>query len=72
MNFPQSNVLIEIRLLRLIDLIEPAASVLRANGKESEAVDLFRLRAKIREGLSFEESKPLFDKYTKNLFGEKI
>lgn len=71
MRIPQGVVKLDVRSLQLANLIEMANNLLRAEGREEDAVTLFRLRTKIREGLSFEEAKPIFDKHTKTLFGEK-
>lgn len=71
MNFPHGVVRLDTRCTQLIDSIEIAAASLREVGKESEAISLFRLRARIREGLPFEDAKSIFDEKTKTLLGEK-
>jgi hypothetical protein len=70
MYIPQGILTLDVGRLKLAESIELAASSVRSKGKEDEALALFRLRTKIREGLSYEEAKPIFDKYTKNLLGE--
>lgn len=50
-------------LLRIIDLIEIAATQRRAEGNKEDARALFRLRASIREGrLPYEEAQRAFNK----------
>lgn len=71
MHIPQRVAQLDVRSLQLVDYIEIAAASLRAEGKEEDAIALFRLRTKIREGLSYEEAKPIFDQHTQSLFGEK-
>lgn len=71
MNIPKGIIKLDVRRLKLIDQVEMAATSLREKGEEDEAILLFRLRIKIREGLSFEEAKSIFDKHTKNFLGEK-
>jgi hypothetical protein len=71
MNVPQGVVKLDVRLLQLVDSLEIASILLRREGREEDAVSLFRLRIKIREGLSYENAKPIFDKHTKSLLGEK-
>lgn len=68
MNIPQGVVSLDTRPQQLIDCIEIAAASLRGKGEEVCAIELFRLRIKIREGLSYEEAKPIFDEHTKTLF----
>lgn len=57
--------------IQLIDSIEVVAALARSQGKEEDAVALFRLRIKIREGLPYNEAKALFDLHTKGLLTEK-
>jgi hypothetical protein len=71
MNIPQGLISLDVRRVRLADLIEMAAASLRGDGKESDALALFRLRIKIREGLSYEKAKSIFDKHTKTYLEEK-
>ncbi len=71
MNIPQGVVSLDVRPQRLIGYIEVAAASLRGKGEETSAIALFRLRIRIREGLSYEEAKPIFDQHTLSLFGEK-
>ena len=70
MNFPKGIVEVDVKRLKLAGLIEIAAASLRGDGKEDEAIALFRLRIKIREGLSYEEAKPIFDKHTKSILAK--
>lgn len=70
MHIPKGIVKFDNRRLQLADFIEIAAARLRGDGKEDEAVALFRLRIKIRKGLSYEEAKPIFDKHTKSILGK--
>ena len=71
MNIPQGSVNLDVRQLRLIDSIEAASASLRKEGKDKDAVALFRLRSKIREGFSLDEAKSIFDIHTKTLLEEK-
>ena len=71
MKFPQGFVRLDIRSLQLIDSAEIAATSFREKGNEVDAIALFRLRTRIRQGLSFEEAKPIFDKHIKTHLGEK-
>lgn len=71
MNIPQGAIQLDMRRVELVNLIEIAAASLREKGKEEEATSLFRLRIKIREGLSYEKAKSIFDKCTQTLLGEK-
>jgi len=71
MNIPQGVIKLDVRRVKLIDLIEMATASLREKGEEEEAVSLFRLRTKIREGLSYEKAKSIFDKCTQTLSREK-
>lgn len=72
MHIPQSFVKLDVRLLRLVNYIDTATPLLKGEGEEESAIVLFRLRKKIREGLSFEKAKPIFDKHTKSLLEEKL
>ena len=67
MHFPQKAVKLNVQQLQLIDSIEVAAASLRELGNENEAISLFRLRIKIREGIPFEGAKTLFEKLTTTL-----
>lgn len=71
MNIPKGIVIVDVSRLRLASLIEIASAGLRDAGNEDDAIALFRLRTKIRGGLSYEEAKPIFDEHTKTLFEEK-
>lgn len=71
MNIPHGVIRLDIKRLQLADFIEIAAAGLRENGKEEDAVALFKLRTKIREGLSYEEAKLIFDKHTKSILSKK-
>lgn len=70
MKIPQGIVELDIKCMKLADSISIASATLRGNGQEADAIALFRLRIKIREGLSYEEAKPIFDKHTKNILEE--
>lgn len=67
----QKFVKLDVRLLQLVDSIETSIIFLKEKEKEKNAIALFRLWTKIREGLSYEKAKPIFDKHTKTLFEEK-
>jgi hypothetical protein len=54
--------------MELAHSIEMASTYARAAGREADAMALFRLRIKIREGLSYEEAKVIFDQHTEGLF----
>ncbi len=71
MHIPQRVAQLDVRSLQLVDYIEIAAASLRGKGEETSAIALFRLRTKIREGLSYEEAKPIFDEHSKTLFEGK-
>lgn len=71
MNIPQGTFNLDVRVLKLIDLVEVASSSLRTQGNEEDALALFRLRIKMREGLPFEQAKVLFDKHTNSLLNNK-
>ncbi len=71
MNIPHGVVIMDVRRIQLIDSVEVAAASLREIGEDAGAVALLRLRTKVREGLSFEEAKVIFDEHTKTIFGEK-
>ena len=58
---------VDVRQSRLAESIETASSLLRSSGKIEDAVALFRLRIKIREGLSYEEAKVIFEKHTQGI-----
>ncbi len=64
MHIPQGFVKLDARQVRLAGSVETPASLVRDAGNETVAVALFRLRTKIREGLSYEEAKPIFDQHT--------
>lgn len=70
MNIPHGIIEFDIRRLQLAGFIEIAAAGLREDGKEEDAIALFRLRTKIREGLPYEEAKLIFDKHTKSILGK--
>lgn len=70
MRIPQGVVKLDVRSLQLVDSLQMAATLLRGEGREEDAIALFRLRTKIREGLSYEEAKPIFDKHTKSILGK--
>ncbi len=67
MHIPSGKVNIDMRSLKLAELIEVTASIARNEGREEDAVSLFRLRIKIREGLPYNDAKEIFDKHTNNL-----
>lgn len=67
MHISSEKVFIDIRSIKLAELIEVTASIARNEGREEDAVSLFRLRVKIREGLSYNDAKKIFDKHTNNL-----
>ncbi len=70
MNILQGVVRVNLGREQLINSVEIASASLRRAGKEADAVSLFRLRARMRQGLSYEEAKPIFEKLTQTLFGE--
>ncbi len=71
MNVPHRAIKLDVRRAQLINFIEIASASLREVEEEANAIALFRLRTKIREGLSYEEAYPAFFQYTKNLFTGK-
>ena len=71
MRIPQGTITLDLKQAQLADSVEVVASLLRSEGKELEALALFRLRTKIREGFSYEEAKQIFDEQTKNITEEK-
>ena len=68
MNIPLGFVHLDSRVLQLIQSIEVVSSIARKEGKENNAIALFRLRREIREGLSYEQAKVIFDNQTKDIF----
>lgn len=66
----QGFVKLDVRRSQLAEFIGVANIILREVGKEENAVALFRLRTKIREGLFYEAAKPIFNQHTKSLFEE--
>lgn len=73
MNIRKNIPVLDQRILGLIDLIEMASASLRSQGKEVDAIALFRLRASVREGLPFMEAQAIFEEHTKSVMqhGEK-
>jgi hypothetical protein len=66
MRIPSGVFQIDLASLKLAELIEFASSNARAEGREEDAMELFRLRIRIRErGLTYEEAKVIFDKHAK-------
>lgn len=63
MYIPKGVIKLDIESLKLIELIEVASSTAREESREEDAVALFRLRIKIRNGLSYSEAKNIFDKH---------
>lgn len=60
------------RSLQLADSVETASTLLRGKGREEDAISLFRLRIKIREGLPYELAKPIFEEHTKSILRKKL
>lgn len=56
---------VDIALLKLSESIEYASSIARSEGREDDAMELFRLRIRIREGLPYMEAKVIFDRHAK-------
>lgn len=67
MNIPSHVPVFDERILKLTGLVEIAAASLRSQGKEEDAIALFRLRIRMRKGLPFEQSQAIFDEHTKTV-----
>ena len=68
MNTPLGFVHLDLKSSHLAQSIEVVSSIARQEGKENEAVALFRLRREIREGLSYKKAKVIFDNQMKDIF----
>lgn len=72
MNIPQGVARVNLKQEQLINSVEIASASLRRAGKEADALSLFRLRARMRQGLSYGEAKPIFDELTRTILGETL
>ena len=68
MNIPLGFVHLDLQSVHLAQSVEVVSSIARQEGKENNAIALFRLRREIREGLSYEKAKVIFDNQTKDIF----